>query len=179
MKRPLLFLLGLFGLAGCTGIPQGLEPVKDFDVSRYLGTWHEITRLDHSFERGLSNVTSDYTLRPDGGIDVLNKGYDRKKGAWKEAAGKAYFLGEKDVGRLKVSFFGPFYGGYNVIALDKENYSWSVVCGPDLKYFWILARQPQMDPATLKELVGFAAARGFDTDGLIVVDHSTVAAETK
>ena len=179
MKKTLLFLLGLLGLAGCTGIPQGLDPVKGFDVNRYLGTWYEIARLDHSFERGLNNVTADYTLRSDGGIDVLNKGYDREKGAWKEAEGKAYFLGEKDVGRLKVSFFGPFYGGYNVIALDREEYSWSVVCGPDLKYFWILARQPQMDSATLKELVGFAAARGFDTDGLIVVDHSTVGDGTK
>ena len=179
MKRPLLFLLGLFGLAGCTGIPQGLDPVKGFDVDRYLGTWYEIARLDHSFERGLSNVTADYTLRPDGGIDVLNKGFDKEKGAWKEAEGKAYFLGENNVGRLKVSFFGPFYGGYNVIALDKENYSWSVVCGPDLKYFWILARQPRMDPGTLEELVGFAAEKGFDTDGLIVVDHNSTADEGK
>ena len=177
MKRTLPFLLGLLGLAGCTGIPQGLDPVKDFDVNRYLGTWYEIARLDHSFERGLNNVTADYTLRSDGGIDVLNKGYDREKGAWKEAEGKAYFLGEKDVGRLKVSFFGPFYGGYNVIALDREEYSWSVVCGPEMKYFWSLARQPQMDPAKLEELVAFAAGKGFDTDGLILVDHSTVADE--
>ena len=179
MNKPLLFLLGLFGLAGCTGIPQGLDPVKGFDVNRYLGTWYEIARLDHSFERGLSNVTAAYTLRPDGGIDVLNKGYDREKGAWKEAEGKAYFLGLKDVGRLKVSFFGPFYGGYNVIALDREEYSWSVVCGPKMKYFWILARQPRMDPGKLEELVGFAAARGFDTDGLILVDHTPVADERK
>jgi apolipoprotein D and lipocalin family protein len=179
MKRPLLFLLGLFGLTGCTGIPQGLNPVDGFDVNRYLGTWYEITRLDHSFERGLSNVTAEYTLRSDGGIDVLNKGYDREKGAWKEAEGKAYFLGEKDVGRLKVSFFGPFYGGYNVIALDKEEYSWSVVCGPEMKYFWILARQPQMDSGRLEELVGFAAEKGFDTDGLILVDHSAIDDERK
>lgn len=170
--RGIILFLGLFGLAGCTGIPQGLEPVKDFDVNRYLGRWYEIARLDHSFERGLSNVTADYALRPDGGIDVLNKGFDRRKGEWKEAEGKAYFLGEKDVGRLKVSFFGPFYGGYNVIALDREEYSWSVVCGPERKYFWILARQPQMDPGRLEELVGFAAAKGFDTGGLILVDHS-------
>ncbi len=179
MKRTLPFLLGLLGLAGCTGIPQGLDPVKGFDVNRYLGTWYEIARLDHSFERGLSNVTADYTPRSDGGIDVLNKGYDREKGAWKEAEGKAYFLGEKGVARLKVSFFGPFYGGYNVIALDREEYSWSVVCGPEMKYFWILARQPQMDPAKLEELVAFAAGKGFDTDGLILVDHGTVADEGK
>ena len=175
MKKPLVFLLGIFGLAGCTGIPPGVDPVDGIDVNRYLGTWYEIARLDHSFERGLSDVTADYTLRPDGGIDVLNKGYDREKRAWKEADGKAYFIGEKDVGRLKVSFFGPFYGGYNVIALDREEYSWSVVCGPKMKYFWILARQPQMDPVRLKELVGFAAEKGFDTGKLIFVDHGTAA----
>lgn len=172
MKRPLLFFLGLFALAGCTGIPQGLDPVKDFDVDRYLGRWYEIARLDHSFERGLSNVTADYALRPDGGIDVLNKGFDKEKGTWKEADGKAYFLGGKDVGRLKVSFFGPFYGGYNIIALDREEYSWSIVCGPEMKYFWILARQPRMDSERLEKLIGFAASKGFDTDGLILVDHS-------
>jgi apolipoprotein D and lipocalin family protein len=118
-------------------------------------------------------------LRSDGGIGVLNRGYDRQKGVWKEAEGKAYFLGDKNVGRLKVSFFGPFYGGYNVIALDGVEYSWSVVCGPEMKYFWILARQPQMDAAKVEELVGFAAARDFDTGGLIFVDHSAIGDEGK
>jgi apolipoprotein D and lipocalin family protein len=179
MKRPLLFLLGIFGLTGCTGIPPGIEPVDGIDVNRYLGRWYEIARLDHSFERGLSNVTADYSLRSDGGIDVLNRGYDREKGAWKDAEGKAYFLEEKDVGRLKVSFFGPFYGGYNVIALDRENYSWSVVCGPKLKYFWILARHPQMESGRIEELVGFAAAKGFDTGGLILVDHGDIPVGTR
>ena len=174
MKRLLPTLACLLGLAGCTGIPQGIDPVEDFDVDRYLGTWYEIARLDHSFERGLSNVTATYTSRADGGIDVLNRGYDREKGSWKEADGKAYFLGDRDVGRLKVSFFGPFYGGYNIIALDREDYSWSVVCGPERSYFWILSRRPQMEAGLREELIRFAADRGFDTAGLILVDQSPV-----
>jgi apolipoprotein D and lipocalin family protein len=107
-------------LAGCTGIPDGIKPVSGFKIERYPGKWYEIVRLDHSFERGLSDVTANYRTRPDGGIDVLNRGYDTKNGAWREANGIAYFLGGPDIASLKVSFFGPFYGGYHVMALDPD-----------------------------------------------------------
>ena len=121
MKAGFVFLAVL--ILGCARIPDNVEVVKGFNVLRYLGTWYEIARLDHSFERGLSNVSATYTLRKDGGIKVLNKGYDKKRGKWKQSEGKAYFVAGTDVGRLKVSFFGPFYGGYNIIDLDKKDYS--------------------------------------------------------
>lgn len=99
-------LVMAFWLAGCTGIPENVKPVVDFDLQRYLGKWYEIARLDHSFERGLSHVTATYTLREDGGVRVTNRGYSDKNHQWKEAEGKAYFVQGPDVGYLKVSFFG-------------------------------------------------------------------------
>jgi apolipoprotein D and lipocalin family protein len=103
-------ILAVF-LSACTGAPEGVEVVSGFDLNRYLGTWYEIARLDHSFERGLSSITATYSLRDDGGVRVINRGYNAEEGEWDEAEGKAYFVGDEDVGQLKVSFFGPFYGG--------------------------------------------------------------------
>lgn len=158
-------------LACCVKVPEGIKPVENFDVNRYLGTWYEIARLDHSFERGLNNISATYTLRDDGGIDVLNRGFDKKKNKWKEAKGKAYFVGEKTVASLKVSFFGPFYGGYNVIALDQEDYSYAMICGPDRSYFWILARKKNLEQSILNKLIKKAKSLGFETGKLIFVEH--------
>ncbi len=158
-------------LAGCTGLPDGVEAVEEVDPERYLGTWYEIARLDHSFERGLSEVTATYTQREDGGIDVLNRGYNAEDGEWNQAEGVAYPLEEGDWSRLKVSFFGPFYGGYNIIALD-EDYQWAMVAGPNRGFLWILARSPDVDEGVVISLVSEAESLGFDTDDLIFVEHT-------
>jgi apolipoprotein D and lipocalin family protein len=168
---PLLTALAVF-LTACTGAPDGVEVVSGFDLNRYLGTWYEIARLDHSFERGLSNVTANYSLREDGGVKVVNRGYDAEKNEWEETEGKAYFLGDENIGQLKVSFFGPFYGGYNVVELDSD-YRYSLVAGPDRSYLWILARTPELDEATLERLVAKARELGFPTDELIMVEHDS------
>ena len=172
MKK--LALLFLLVLAGCTGLPPGVTPVTGFQAERYLGTWYEIARLDHSFERGMSRVTAEYTRRDDGGLNVLNRGYVDADKAWKQATGKAYFVDNPDTGYLKVSFFGPFYGGYHVIALDPD-YRWAMVIGPDPSYLWILSREPRLPPGVRERLVTQAAAAGVDTAGLIWVDHSPLA----
>lgn len=164
------FCLGTLLLAGCAGIPDGVEAVKGFDVKRYLGTWYEIASLDHSFERGLSRVQAEYTLRDDGGINVTNMGFDGRKNVWKRATGKAYSVEGPNVGRLKVSFFGPFYGGYNILELDSD-YSYALVCGPSRKYLWILARKPEMEESVKAGLVEKARSLGFDTGRLIFVEH--------
>lgn len=164
-----VFILVVTLLAGCTGIPEGLTAVEGFEINRYLGTWYEVARLDHRFERGLENISATYTLRGDGGVDVLNKGWDTKAGEWHQAQGKAYFVDQADKGQLKVSFFGPFYGGYNVIALDKKAYAYSMITGPDRSYFWILSRTKQLPQATLQALIEQAKTLGFATDQLIFV----------
>lgn len=157
-------------LAGCVGMPDNVQPVRPFALDRYLGKWYEIARLDHSFERGLTRVTAEYSLRPDGGVKVVNRGYLAKEGRWKEAEGKAYFAGRQDEGYLKVSFFGPFYGAYVVADLDPE-YRHALVCGPDRNYLWILAREPRLDEAVRAGLVAKAESLGFDTKALTWVDQ--------
>jgi len=169
--RAALAALALSLLPGCAGIPGGLDTVSDFEPERYLGRWYEIARFDHRFERGLVNVTAEYRKRADGDIDVTNRGFDPQAGKWREANGLAKFVGDPSHGRLKVSFFGPFYGGYNVVALD-EQYRWAMVVGPTTDYLWILSRSPQLDKRTLETLVAKAKAAGFATDQLIYVDQS-------
>lgn len=164
---PYLLLLSLILISGCTGLPRGVEPVTGFEVNRYLGKWHEIARLDHSFERGLTDVTAEYSRREDGGLRVLNSGYNADTGQRQSAEGKAYFIESPDVGRLKVSFFGPFYGGYNIIALDKDNYSYVMIAGNSFDYLWILARDPTLDPDILQSLLDQAHSMGFATENLI------------
>jgi apolipoprotein D and lipocalin family protein len=169
MKKMLLMLA--FVLAGCTGKPDNITPVNNFDANRYLGKWYEIARLDHSFERGLSRVTADYSMREDGGIKVVNRGFNAEKNEWNEAVGKAYFVDKPDIGHLKVAFFGPFYASYIVFDLDQQGYQYAMISGPDKSYLWILSRTPSMETATKKRLVDKAQALGYDTSKLIYVSH--------
>lgn len=162
----------LLCLSACVALPDGIQPVTGFQADRYLGTWYEIARLDHSFERGMSRVTAEYRKRDDGGIEVVNRGWLADGKTWKEARGKAYFVDRPDVGHLEVSFFGPFYGSYVVFELDRQDYRYALVSGPDRSYLWLLARSPTLDAATRERLVARAAAAGFDTSKLIFVDHS-------
>ena len=159
-------------LSGClTGVPDGLEPIEDFEVTRYTGTWYELYRLDHSFERGLSHVTANYTLMDDNSVRVVNMGM-RPDGSMDTAVGRALFQGDPTVGSLKVSFFGPFYGGYHIIALDKVNYSYAMVAGPNFDYLWILSRSPQLDQTIIDSLITQAEEGGFPIEDLIEVDQS-------
>lgn len=158
-------------LTGCVGLPETVTPVKNFQLERYLGTWYEIARLDHSFERGLSRVSATYTLHEGGGVTVVNRGFSAAENKWKEAKGKAFFVQGSDTGFLKVSFFGPFYGAYVVFELDQDDYRYALVSGPNTSYLWLLARTPHIDAQLQAELVAKAAARGFDTSRLIFVEQ--------
>jgi apolipoprotein D and lipocalin family protein len=133
--------------------PKGVQPINNFDASRYLGKWYEVARLENRFERGLERVTATYGQRSDGGI-MVNRGYDPRKQKWSESEGKAYFTAAPTTAALKVSFFGPFYGGYNVIALDSQ-YQYALVSGPDRGYLWILSRTPTIP----EPLAGVSAHR--------------------
>ncbi|MCG7497202.1 lipocalin family protein [Vibrio sp. Of7-15] len=170
MKKLLIFSVLLF-LSGCLGMPNGVSPISDFKLENYLGRWYEVARLDHSFEAGLSSVTADYTLRSDGGISVINRGFSQEKNEWKEAEGKAYFVNEADEGYLKVSFFGPFYGSYVIFELEKENYDYAFVSGPNNDYLWLLSRTPEVEPSVLEKFKKMSAERGFETENLILVEH--------
>lgn len=170
--RNLVLVAFVLVLTACTGGPPGgLQVIDEFEITRYEGEWYEIARLDHRFERGLSRVTANYEVQADNTVQVINRGYNSDAEAWEEALGKARFIGDSDSGALKVSFFGPFYGAYNIVALDKENYQWAMVTGPSFSYLWILARQPDIDDNIYNQLVQTARNAGFATDELIRVEH--------
>jgi apolipoprotein D and lipocalin family protein len=160
-------------LLNCTGVPDGLEPVKDFELERYLGKWYEIARLDHKFERDMSNVSAVYTTNDSGGITVINRGYNVKNGKWKSIKGVARPAGDENLGSLEVSFFRPFYGSYNIIALDRQGYRNAMIVGPSRSYFWILFRDKKMDEALINDLVTKAAGMGIDVERLIYVEHNS------
>ncbi len=165
-------LLIAFVLTSCTGIPEGLVAIDGFEINRYLGTWYEVARLDHRFERGLENISANYSLRADGGVNVLNKGWDTQANEYRQALGKAYFVEQTNKGMLEVSFFGPFYGAYNIIELDKKDYSYAMITGPDRSFFWILSRTKQLPESTMQALLEKAKAFGFDTNHLIFVKQN-------
>lgn len=176
MKRYTISLLLLLAstllLSACSTLPPaGIQPVSGFELARYSGNWYEIARLDNRFERGLSEVSASYSLNDDGSIKVINRGYDPATTRWKEAQGRALFNGDRQVASLKVSFFGPFYGGYHVVALD-PGYQWAMVAGNDRDYLWILARDKQLPQTVTQPLLRQAASLGFDTTSLIWVKQS-------
>ena len=147
-------------------IPKGARAVKCLDKTKYLGRWYEIARLDHRFEKGLDYVTAEYSAADADSIRVDNKGYDRQKGEWKESVGKAKAVGKGDDGRLKVSFFGPFYSAYNVIAIDAD-YRYALVAGNNLDYLWLLSREKTMPLSIRDRYLRQAGRLGYDTDKLI------------
>lgn len=170
MSRLLFFLLP-FLLSSCGGYPQNIRPVSNLDINRYMGTWYEIARLDHPFERGLEQVSAEYSLHNDKTVRVVNRGFSPDKNEWKEAVGKAYLAGEKEEGYLKVSFFGPFYSSYVIFALDEQEYQYAYVTGPDKSYLWLLARTPQVNSSIVKEFVQTSSKLGYKVENLIYVKH--------
>lgn len=166
-----LLFIAAYGMNSCVTLPEGITPVTNFKQEEYLGKWYEIARLDHSFERGLSNVSAEYSIREGGGIKVLNRGYNREKKEWKEAEGKAFFVKESDIGHLKVSFFGPFYGSYVVFNLDEEDYKHAYITSYNRDFLWFLSRSPNVTETEKNRFLKKVEKLGFDVDGLIFVDH--------
>lgn len=148
-------------------MPKGVNAVTDFQVNQYLGTWFEIARLDHGFERNLEQVTATYSLKDNGMVKVLNKGFNSEKLLWQEATGKAKFAGERDRGHLEVSFFGPFYGDYIIFELD-ENYQYAFVTSGE-NYLWLLSRTPVVSDDIKDKFLTMTKHLGFDTQALIFV----------
>ncbi|WP_342322531.1 lipocalin family protein [Kosakonia sp. BYX6] len=150
--------------------PDGVTVVQNFNTQRYLGKWYEIARFDHRFERGLQKVTATYSLRDDGGLTVINRGYNPDRGMWQQSVGKAYFTGNPSTAALKVSFFGPFYGGYNILALD-DQYRYALVCGPDRDYLWILSRTPTIPADVKQQMLAEATRQGFAVEKLLWIEQ--------
>jgi apolipoprotein D and lipocalin family protein len=149
---------------------KSIPLVRNFDLSRYLGTWYEIARLPHRFEKDLIKVTATYTLLSDGKIRVLNRGYKPTKNKWSEAKGKAWIPDPNVAARLRVRFFWPFSADYRIIKLDPD-YRWAVVTSGSKDYLWILSRTPKLDEAVYGSLVQFIRDNGFNLEKLIRVEQ--------
>jgi apolipoprotein D and lipocalin family protein len=172
-NKTLIFIFSLIVILfnSCASIPKNAKPIENFDVNKYLGTWYEIARFDFRFEKDLDNVSAQYSLNEKGNVMVLNSGYNFIKKEWKKAEGLAKFRGEKHIAALKVTFFGPFYSGYNVISMD-DHYKYALVAGKNLKYLWILSRTKEI-PETIKtKFLNIATEIGYDTSKLIWVKHN-------
>ncbi|KAB2764370.1 lipocalin family protein [Brucella anthropi] len=169
--------LGLTGLAvgyaltrvSSPQIAKGIVPVKPFDLTRYIGKWYEIGRLENRFERGLTRTTAEYSLNPDQTVKVVNRGFDPWKARWTQATGTASFVRSADEGALKVSFFGPFYGGYNIVDIDEDDYQWSIIVGSTRSYFWILSREPEASGDLKARAVAQALLLGINPDTILWV----------
>ena len=160
----------LFLLNSCKSIPTHVKPVKPFVLEKYLGKWYEIARIDFKFERNLNNVTATYSMKENSMVKVDNKGYDYKKAEWKNSIGKAKFVKDENEGMLKVSFFGPFYAGYNVIAID-DAYKYALVAGDNYNYLWILSREKTIPENIKQSYLTIARDSGYDVNRLIYVEH--------
>ncbi len=165
-----LIATSAFLFNSCKTIPKNVTAVSPFDASRYLGHWYEIARLDFHYESHLNNTTATYSLNEDNTIKVVNRGYNYVKEKWDEATGKAKFVNEPTVGMLKVSFFGPFYSGYNVVAIDKD-YKYALIIGKSTKYMWLLSREKTMPKEVQEEYLDKAKAIGVKTEDLVWVEH--------
>jgi len=165
-------VMGLIGIlfGSCSTIPEGAVAVKPFNKEKYLGKWYEIARFDFKFERNMNNTTAQYSINDNGTIKVVNRGYNYEKKEWKEANGIAKYVGDDDVAMLKVSFFRPFYSGYNVIAIDND-YRFALVCGKNLSYLWILSRETTIPEDIKQNYITIAKKLGFNTSDLIWVEH--------
>jgi len=167
---PNITVLISFMLLSCSTIPKGITAIHQFNKNNYLGKWYEIARLDFKFERNLNNTSAEYSININGTIKVVNKGYNTKTNKWESATGKAKFVRDENVAMLKVSFFGPFYSGYNVIAIDKD-YKYALIAGKSLKYLWFLSRETTLPEEVKKNYLELAQSFGYKTNALVWVNH--------
>ncbi len=167
----LKILIVIIGLFSCSTIPKDAVAVTPFDKEKYLGKWYEIARFDFKFEKNLNNTTAEYSLNKNGTIRVENRGFNTKKKEWKQAIGTARFVESEDVAMLKVSFFGPFYSGYNVISIDTA-YNYALVAGKNLDYLWILSRDKTIPDSVKASFLKTAEKVGYNTSELLWIEHS-------
>ncbi|MEJ6598742.1 MAG: lipocalin family protein [Crocinitomicaceae bacterium] len=160
----------MLGLFSCATIPKNATAVTSFDKEKYLGKWYEFARFDFKFEKNLNNTTAEYSLNENGTIKVDNRGYNTVNNQWQQSIGKAKFVKNDSIAMLKVSFFGPFYGGYNVLAIDAD-YKYALVAGGSLKYLWILSRETSIPEETKVKYLEIAENIGFETSNLLWIVH--------
>lgn len=164
----LISCLFIWGVLSCKSvkIPNGVCVVRNFDAKSYMSEWYEIARINFKHEKDMIQVTANYSLKDNRNIEVVNKGYDTLKDEWKQSVGKAKFNGNENEGALKVSFFGPFYSGYNVVMLS-DDYSSALIFGETKDYLWILSREKTISESVKNDYLEFAKNNGYDLSRII------------
>lgn len=157
-------------LDSCSSIPKNAKAVEDFELEKYLGTWYEVARFDYRFERNIDNSVAQYSLQDDETVKVVNSGFDQKKDEWTSVEGSAKFRDTPSIAALKVTFFWPFYSGYNVVAIE-DDYKYALVAGKNLNYLWILSREKTIPENVKESFLEQARAIGYDTSKLIWVNQ--------
>ncbi len=180
MNKKTIFKIGALTVFGVSAallfnscsvkVPDYIKPVQNFDAEQYAGKWYEIARFDFKHEKDMSNVTAEYSLNSDGTIQVVNKGFDYIKNEWKTSKGKAKFNSADKSAALKVSFFGPFYGGYNVVMMDPD-YKTALIFGENTDYIWILSREKSIPESTKEKFLNEAKKAGYDLNRLVWTKH--------
>jgi len=170
MSRVLALAILMVFVNSCVKVPEWVQPVKNFKVKRFMGTWYEVARLDHKFEQGLNTVSANYAIDRDGNITIQNSGYMVKWQEWRYKDAKASVVGDKKLGVLKVSYVWPFYDPYVIFKLDPD-YEYAFVCGRDRSFLWLLSRTERVEDYVIKEFEEEAKKLGFDTSKLIYTEH--------
>lgn len=168
---PALVLVGAGALVlttacGSVKVPYYVRNVENFDLNKFTGKWYEVARFDFKFEKDVKQVTAEYSLNDDGSIKVINRGFNYIKQEWQEKEGKAKFVDATNRGALKVSFFGPFYSGYNIVSLE-NNYEYALVFGESTDYIWFLSRKPTMPDQVKEKFLRLAKEAGYNLDRLV------------
>lgn len=173
MKQFLLTMVFVGSFLGCVNSQNSetMKTVSNVDIERYLGTWYEIARFPHSFERNLVGVTATYGMKKNGKISVLNQGY-KKSLDGKKSTAKAFakIPDANEPGRLKVYFFWPFGADYLILDLDND-YQWALVGSSSPNFLWILSRTPQMPQNEYERIVAKAKELGYNVDKLELVEQ--------
>ncbi len=175
LMKKIFAALGVLFLWSCNTqqLPTGATAVTNFEQEKYLGKWYEIARLDFTFEKDMDNTMAEYALNKDKSIKVINSGYNYKKEKWSQVEGKAKFVGEPSLAELKVSFFGPFYAPYNVIALEGD-YKYALVVGKNTDYLWILSREKTIPNDVKERFLALAKDLGYHIDDLVWPTHDRI-----
>ena len=174
MRKILFYFFGLAlaaVLAGCASVPpRGMAPVNlvdDVHVERYLGRWYEIARYQTGFEKNIYGATTEYSLRQDGRIQVVNSGYKNSlDGNYTEVRAVAWVPNPEVPAALKVRFFSLFAADYMIIGLDGENYDWAVVGNNSRDFLWFLSRTHVIDESLYRKMEDIARSEGFDVESL-------------
>lgn len=169
--RSILLILLVAGLAvSCSTTDFSLSTADNVDLTKYMGTWYEIARIDFTFEKNLKNTTADYRMNKDGTVMVLNTGFNEKKNRWQSSEGRARMRKDSKSSELEVSFFGPFYSDYNILEIMGD-YEYALVAGKNNDYLWILSRTKTIPDDVKSAFLEKAKKLGFDTNRLIWVSQ--------